>query len=338
MISDSRMRRLIDVIDRPDFGDTKYRILSEIGRGGMGTIYLAQDTQLSRQVAIKVLNVSEMNAQMIERMEQEAGIIARLEHPGIIPVHDVGRLPDGRVFYVMKYVRGKRLDHHVDGSMTLTEHLRLFRTACEAVAFAHSHGVIHRDLKPENIMIGPFGEVLIMDWGIAKVLGEQDADCSPATQEFSPQATAVVTAHGTVLGTPSYMSPEQSLGEVDLVDRRADVYSLGAILYFLLLGHSPPSSGEALSFSRLPGRSFKVPRRLAAICMKAMASSREGRYLDAAALSEEINCYLEGDQIVAYTENLVERGVRWVDRHRFIVYLVLAYILMRVILILATNR
>ncbi len=165
MLSNKQMKRLIDVVDRPDFSHTQYWVMSEIARGGMGTVYLAKDTQLERQIAIKVLNA----------VGQSAEIIARLEHPGIIPVHDVGTLPDGRIFYVMKYVRGKRLDHHVDGSGTLGERLRLFRTACEAVAFAHAHEVVHRDLKPEDIMVGPFGEVLIIDWGIAKLPGDHAA-------------------------------------------------------------------------------------------------------------------------------------------------------------------
>lgn len=338
ILSDDQVRHLIVVVDSPDFSETKYRVQREIARGGMGTIYLAEDTHLSRLVAIKVLNTSEMNPQMVERMQQEAGIIARLEHPGIVPVHDVGSLPDGRVYYVMKYVRGKRLDHHLETSLSLRERLRLFRTACEAVAFAHAHGVIHRDLKPENIMIGPFGEVLVMDWGIAKVLDESEMHL-PSKAASQLRSTSITTGHGTVLGTPAYMAPEQSSGEVSLIDRRADVYSLGAILYFILLASSPKlEEGRTATSLHSDMVRLRVPKRLAAICAMAMALHREQRYADAAALSREIDRFLEGRQIVAYRENLAERALRWIDRHRFLVYLVLAYLLMRAILILASLR
>jgi serine/threonine protein kinase len=337
ILSDNQIRHLIDVVDRPDFSATKYRIQHEIARGGMGTLFLAEDTLLSREVAIKVLNTSEMNPQMVERMRQEAGIIARLEHPGIVPVHDLGSLPDGRVYYVMKYVRGKRLDHHVETTLSLTERLRLFRTACEAVAFAHAHGVIHRDLKPENIMIGPFGEVLIMDWGIAKLLDQDDVN-PPIKGTTHLTSTSVTTDHGTVLGTPAYMAPEQSSGEIALVDRRADVYSLGAILYFLLTGSSIADEGRSGNFRHSGTVGFLVTRRLAAICAMAMATQREARYADAEELSREIDRFLDGRQIVAYRENIAERALRWIDGHRFIVYLLLAYLLMRAFLILAMNR
>lgn len=338
ILSDDQLRHLIDVVDRPDFSATKYRIQQEIARGGMGTIFLAEDTHLMRLVAIKVLNTSETNPQMVERMQQEAGIIARLEHPGIVPVHDVGSLPDGRVYYVMKYVRGKRLDHYLETAPSLAERLRLFRTTCEAVAFAHAHGVIHRDLKPENIMIGPFGEVLVMDWGIAKLLDLVDVE-TPALARYQSRSTTLTTDHGTVLGTPSYMAPEQASGDVALVDRRADVYSLGAILCFLLLGDSPSQEKErSATAMQLMILGQRVPKRLAAICAMAMATRREERYADAADLALEIDRFLNGGQIVAYRESFVERTLRWIDRHRFIVYLVLAYLLMRAILILTTNR
>src|SRR6267142_582789 len=137
----------------------------------MGTVYRAEDTELDRQVAIKVLNAREANEELAKRMVREAQIIARLEHPGIVPVHDVGLLPDGRVFYAMKLVRGSRLDEYAAENNSLKDRLRKFQAACEAVAFAHAHGVIHRDLKPQNIMIGSFGEVLVLDWGVAKIVG-----------------------------------------------------------------------------------------------------------------------------------------------------------------------
>jgi serine/threonine protein kinase len=268
-------------------------------------------------------------------MRREAEIIARLEHPGIIPVHDVGSLPDGRVFYVMKYVRGKRLDQHIVDSVTLNERLRLFRTACEAVAFAHAHDVVHRDLKPENIMVGPFGEVLVMDWGIAKILGEGEAIGSgPA-----PTRGRGVTEHGTILGTPSYMSPEQALGDLERIDRRTDVYALGSILYYLLANVAPPAieDGRREGGPQLPANR-RIPKRLQAICAKAMGWHPPERYADAQSLGADIERYLDGKPVAAYRENFLEVAARWIDRHRFIVLLVLAYLLMRGILILMANR
>src|SRR5262245_36221565 len=172
-LSDSRVSHLRAVVGDPDFSVTKYTFVKELARGGMGTVYLAEDTELNRQVAIKVLSVPEMTEDLRRRMIREAQIIARLEHPGIVPVHDVGVLPDGRVFYAMKFVRGVRLDEYAANTSSTRERLRKFQAVCDAVAFAHAHGVIHRDLKPQNIMIGSFGEVLVLDWGVAKILRDE---------------------------------------------------------------------------------------------------------------------------------------------------------------------
>jgi eukaryotic-like serine/threonine-protein kinase len=168
----------------------------------MGVVYEAEDLELQRRVAIKVLATELGSAEAAERMRREARVIAQLEHPGIVPLHDAGVLPDGRVFYAMKLVRGRTLS---DLDMPATEMLRLFLRVCEAVAFAHARGVVHCDLKPANVMVGEFGEVLVMDWGVAKAIGE--------------------AAPG---GTRGFMPPEQERGEG--LGATADVYALGAML------------------------------------------------------------------------------------------------------------
>ena len=289
-LSDDKLDHLLDVVG------TRYVFVKELGRGGMGTVYLAEDRELDREVAIKVLKAPEATDGLRERMVREAQIIARLEHPGIVPVHDVGTLPDGRIFYAMKFVRGSRLDEYVAQGASLRDRLRKFQAVCDAVAFAHAHGVIHRDLKPQNIMIGSFGEVLVMDWGVAKI------------REDPHQAAVFNTSDGTVIGTRNYMSPEQARGEVE-IDERADVYSLGAVLNFLLTDQ-------------------KVSKPLKAICSKAMANEPGERYASASELSADIGHLLDAEPVSAYRENVLEKTGRWVSKNRFLVLLVLAYLLM----------
>jgi serine/threonine-protein kinase len=160
-LSDDKLNHLRTIVGDPDFSSTKYTFKRELARGGMGTVYLAEDRELNRLVAIKVLNTPDVNDDFRQRMIREAQIIARLEHPGIVPVHDVGVLTDGRVYYAMKFVRGSRLDEYAAAGASLRDRLRKFQAVCDAVAFAHAHGVIHRDLKPQNIMIGSFGDVVL---------------------------------------------------------------------------------------------------------------------------------------------------------------------------------
>ena len=304
-LSDDKLNRLRSVVSEPDFSATKYTFVKELGRGGMGTVYLAKDRDLDRLVAIKILNTPDITEDLRNRMIREAQIIARLEHPGIVPVHDVGTLPDGRIYYAMKYVRGSRLDEY---SAPLRDRLRKFQSVCDAVAFAHAHGVIHRDLKPQNIMIGSFGEVLVLDWGVAKI------------REDPRPSAAYQTSDGTVIGTRNYMSPEQARGEVDQLDERADIYSLGAVLSFLLKDQP------------------KVSKTAVAISSKATATAKESRYATASDLSADIARLLDSEPVTAYRENVFERTSRWVGKNRFLVLLVLAYLLMRIFLIFTSRR
>lgn len=304
-LSDAALERLRQAADRPDTAGTRYTILDELGRGGMGTVYRALDAVLERDVALKVLTLPEAGPAEAERMRTEARVMARLEHPGIVPVHDAGTLPDGRVYYAMKLVRGERLDRWGKGR-TLGERLRVFERICEAVAFAHVHGVIHRDVKPENVMIGSFGEVLVLDWGVARRREE------PAEPD------------GTVLGTRASMSPEQAEGRTHLVDERTDVYALGVLLGGLIA----PTDSE-------PGR---VPRALRSVAARATAREPGARYADAAKLSEDVGRYLGGGVPIAHRESALEKAGRFAARHRTAIVLVLAYLVMRALLLLALKR
>jgi len=324
---------LREISRAPDLTGTKYRLVRELARGGMGAVYLAEDPELNRQVALKVLHVVDPpgagSGEVVRRMWREARIIARLEHPGIVPVHDVGELPDGRVFYVMKLVQGRRLDQYRQSASPRSDLLRVFQKACEAVAFAHSQGVIHRDLKPENIMVGSFGEVLVMDWGVAKVLSVAAPESWPAGQ--SPEACG--TQYGAVLGTPAYMAPEQARGQTDQIDQRADVYALGGILHFLLTGDTPRSAaaGQARGGA-------SPPRPLRAVCRKAMAQDPAERYPSAAELSADVARFLDSLPVGAYRENLLERAWRVLSRNRMAVILILAYLIMRLVLLFFSRR
>jgi serine/threonine-protein kinase len=320
-ISDDKLDHLRSVVSEPDFQATKYTFVKELGRGGMGTVHLAEDRELDRLIAIKVLNTPELTEDLRDRMIREAQIIARLEHPGIVPVHDVGTLPDGRIFYAMKYVRGSRLDEYAAQGAPLRDRLRKFQAVCDAVAFAHAHGVIHRDLKPQNIMIGSFGEVLVLDWGVAKIFKPQiNANERRLICENPRSSAANETMDGAVIGTRNYMSPEQARGEIDRLDERSDIYSLGAVLAFLLKEQP------------------KVSKAAHAICSKAMASAKESRYATASELSADIDRLLDAEPVSAYRENAFERLSRWAGKNRFLVLLVLAYLLMRIFLIFTSRR
>lgn len=319
-LSDRVVEHLRGVAEWPDFEGSRYELLERVGRGGMGTVFLARDRDLDRDVAIKVMSQPDPDAEELARMHREARILARLEHPGIVPVHDAGQLADTRPFYVMKYVRGRRLDEHAADTASLLERLRLFLQICDAVSFAHAHGVIHRDLKPENVMIGPFGEVLVLDWGVAKVRGAPPEDAGQREPSGQPAHEEIVTERGTVLGTRGYMAPEQEAGAVDLVDRWSDVYALGALLRFLLRDATGPSI-----------------RPLQAIATMAMATRPEDRYASVEALAADVRGAIDGDPVRAYRETILERTARVARKHRTPLMLIGAYLLVRAVLLLAAR-
>ena len=351
-LSDRAMERLRAAAPPPDLSGTRYRLLSFIARGGMGAIWLAEDAALERRVALKVLDAPDASGDLAARLLREARILARLEHPGIVPVHDAGTLADGHAFYAMKYVEGRRLDQYLADGVSLPDRLRLFQKICEAVGFAHARGILHRDLKPENIMVGPFGEVLVMDWGVAKVLRDSSAArgetlAGKTSQLLAAAAIETETLHGAVLGTPGYMAPEQARGEVNRLDQRADVFALGALLRFLLTGRAPqPHAIDALA-SEDPSSAHRarpnrdaggIARPLAAICAKAMAPEPAGRYPTVQDLTEDVARYLDGLSVSAYRENLYDRAARFYARHDTAILLVLAYLLMRMMLLFWRGR
>jgi eukaryotic-like serine/threonine-protein kinase len=328
-LSDQIVARLRDLVEHPDIPAGRYEILDRIGEGGMGIVYLARDRELGREVALKVLRTPDPSPEERDRILREARILAALEHPGIAPVHDVGVLPDGRVFYVMKRVRGERLDGFARSARSRAELLRVFRQVCDAVAFAHAAGVIHRDLKPQNIMLGAFGEVLVLDWGVAKLRG---ASVEARNARDVQCATGDDTVTGAVMGTPGYMAPEQVGGRSAAADERTDVFGLGGILCFLLTGDHPPVG--------LPegDRWLAVPAPLRAICERARATAPELRYRSASELSADVANYLDALPVTAHREGLLERSRRLATRHRTALLLILAYLVMRVTLLVTTGR
>jgi serine/threonine-protein kinase len=326
---------------RPPQPRQRYRALRPHAKGGLGAVFVALDEELHREVALK--EIQERHAHHPENRRRfllEAEVTGALEHPGIVPVYGLGVYPDGRPFYAMRFIRGRSLDQaikefHDEGSsarpageriLALRELLGRFVAVCNAVAYAHSRGVLHRDLKPANIMLGPYGETLVVDWGLAKVADQPDAAAGDDALIQLPSAQTVApTAGGRVLGTPQYMSPEQASGRLDEMGPASDVYSLGATLFQLLTGKSPfPADNiqEVLRRVRegdlVPPRQVKpsVPAALDAVCRKAMAHKPKDRYASAQDLAQEVECWLADEPVRAYREPLPARLGRWARRHR----------------------
>lgn len=320
---------------RPQLRSERYVVREFHARGGVGEVYMADDGEIGRRVALKRLRPNR-EAQK-DRFLVEAQVTGQLEHPGIVPVHDLGVDDDGRPFYVMSFIHGRTLkdviaEHHGDGrhggdsrEVRDARLLEIFVKICQTVAYAHHRGVLHRDLKPENVMLGPFGEVLVLDWGMAKLRSRPEPAEGNRPVRLTGSAGSTETEAGTVLGSPPYMPPEAAEGRTADADERTDVYLLGATLYHLLTGKAPregSSIHEIIELARTvappPPRRLgaDVPRALEAICLKAMAQRKEGRYSSVPELIQDMERYLAGAPVSAYPEPMPVRLVRWCKRHR----------------------
>ncbi len=337
----------------------RYRVLHPHAQGGLGVVFVALDTELNREVALKqILDRHADDQTSRARFLLEAEVTGGLEHPGIVPVYGMGVYENGRPYYAMRFVRGDSLkealglfhsqsgasagneptSQEIDRAATvrpndskgsrdleLRKLLRRFLDVCNAIDYAHSRGVLHRDIKPANIILGKHGETLVVDWGLAKATGKGDAAAGERAMMPSSASGSAETLPGSAMGTPAYMSPEQSRGELDQLGPRSDVYSLGATLYCLLTGAAPVQSENLESVLRAvqtgnfpPPRDLdpRIDRTLEAVCLKAMALNPDDRYASPRALADDIERWMADDPVTALPEGWGRRVARWTRRHR----------------------
>jgi serine/threonine protein kinase/tetratricopeptide (TPR) repeat protein len=334
----------------------RFHIIREHAHGGLGKVYLALDKELNREVALKQIRERYADDESSRaRFMLEAEVTGALEHPGVVPVYGLGTTADGRQFYAMRFVRGesfkdaiqrfhaKRASDRNAGEMVIEFHglLRRFVDVCNTLGYAHSRGILHRDLKPSNIMLGKFGETLVVDWGLAKVLvpaADGTAEHQQHTADHGLEADGTLrprsssgigaTLVGSAVGTPPYSSPEQAAGKLDELTPASDIYSLGATLYCLLTGQAPFDGSTVkegtpqlpnIGCTRPRSLNRQIPASLEAICMKAMATNPKDRYGSASALAADLEKWLANEPVSAYPEPFSDRARRWLGRHRSIV-------------------
>ncbi len=319
----------------PLSGRPRYDLKKVHARGGMGEVWLAEDTGIGRVVALKKMRPQLKGKGKEDTFLWEAQVTGQLEHPGVVPVHELGSDAGGDPYYVMKFVHGSTMLEELEAFHAIpkddprreVERLRLlqvFLALCQTIAYAHSRGVIHRDIKPENVMVGEYGETLVLDWGLAKLIGEDEhaEKGGPVRRSYSGESYETIA--GSIKGTPWYMAPEVAAGDVKSVDQISDVFLLGATMYHLITGQRPrqgktlPELISAAHRPPIPPRTHdpSLPKPLESICLKAMAVERGDRYQSAKALAEDLQRYLAGETVSAYRETLTERAWRWMRRHR----------------------
>lgn len=320
---------------------SSYRLLGLLGKGAMGEVHIARDTELNRNVAVKLMDPGLANDPVLRRrFLTEVQVTAQLDHPAVVPVYGIERRPDGTIGYSMRIVRGHTLERFIkdcksyyergdkpDEQHDLKARLLLFQELCNALHYAHSRGVIHRDLKPENIMIGSYGEVMVMDWGIARLMGGGD---DPTTgMPIGAGGTSDTTAgtqFGTAIGTPPYMSPEQAQGRNSELDGKSDQYSLGLILYELVALKRAVSGKKVIEVITRAASGYKhplvhafneaIPRELGAIIDKATAPNPDNRYVDVDAFANDVRRFLRDESVEAAPDRGLARVTRWISRHR----------------------
>lgn len=338
----------------------RYVVIREIARGGMGKVLEVEDTELRRSVALKVLRKELVGrADIVERFLEEAQITGQLEHPNIVPVHEMGIDGAGNLYFTMKYVEGLSLaelllklregNRDLLRDYPLTKLLDIFIRICESISFAHNRGVIHRDLKPANIMVGKFGEVQVMDWGVAKVIGREvgrSTDKLVLTDRLD--ANSAHTMAGAIIGTPSYMSPEQAKGDIDSMGAATDIFSLGVILYEMLSQRSPwtgKTSDEVLDQVRelVPDKpsvrnpDVSIPEELAKLAMRCLEKAPENRLTSVKELGQNIRNYIEGRTMGAVDYSIAKVFSKWVSRHRGFVMAAIGGVVLVIGAILGTN-
>ena len=334
----------------------RFRAVRFHARGNLGEVFVGYDEELNREVALKQIQAryaADPNSRA--RFVLEAEATGALEHPGIVPIYGLGRRSNGQLFYAMRFIRGESLKQAIsrlheaiasgqaaaEQSLALRQILRRFMDVCNTMAYAHSRGLLHRDLKPGNIMLGPFGETLVVDWGLAKPLGKSNG-ADDALPPWTPSAAGAMdqTQAGAAVGTPHYMSPEQAAGRIDELTPASDIYSLGAVLYTVLTGRAPMSGSETREVMRRviagefpPPRSVnpRVAPALEAVCLKAMSLRPADRYGSARALAEDVERWLADEPVSARSEPWLDRARRWIRRHQTAVLTTTALLLTAVV-------